>query len=301
MIVGAEETEPGWPMGTRPGRSPAPGQSEGEARGPSAGGLQVVLSELHAGNTLVFATLVSQHPCPAELQRALDEDHRGRPPLILPQMPKGGRTQRMNLGLLPRGSRWWELADDAPGHPAAPVLPAAGLSVSASARGLVVHDGRDELFPAIELFGVQLTFDCSRILRTLLPERDHLPRVTLDSLVIQRESWSCDPAELGFASLPSGEQRFLALRRWARRLGLPRFTFYRVPAERKPCYLDLDSPVYCEIFARYARRAGRAGATQGPVSLTEMLPRMDQAWLADGAGERYACELRVAALRGDPE
>ena len=66
-------------------------------------------------------------------------------------------------------------------------------------------------------------------------------------------------AELDFAAVPEPLARFLAVRRWAKSLGLPRFA--------------------------------------ASVSVAEMLPRIDQTWLGDAAGNLYTSELRIAALQ----
>jgi hypothetical protein len=65
--------------------------------------------------------------------------------------------------------------------------------------------------------------------------------------------------------------------------------------EAKPCDLDLDSPIYVDLFCRLVRKA-LAEHGQEPLTLTEMLPAIEDAWLTDAAGSSYPCELRMAAL-----
>ena len=69
----------------------------------------------------------------------------------------------------------------------------------------------------------------------------------------------------------------------------PRFIFLRVPHETKPYFIDLESPVYVEILARLVRQAR-------VVKISEMLPAIDETWLADAEGRTYTAELRMAIV-----
>jgi hypothetical protein len=74
---------------------------------------------------------------------------------------------------------------------------------------------------------------------------------------------------------------------------MPRRVFVRMPDERKPTYLDVDSPVLTRIFCRQVRR--RAETAELLVAVSEMLPQPEHCWL-DLDGERYTSELRLAAV-----
>jgi hypothetical protein len=128
----------------------------------------------------------------------------------------------------------------------------------------------------------------------------HAPRLTIDRLVVQRETWNIMPEELSFATAKSEAERFIEGRRWARRHDLPRWAFVKVPGETKPFYLDWDSPIYVEMFTKMVRRAVRSVDPQ-PVSISEMLPQIDQLWLPDAQGRRYTSELRLVAVDTSPE
>jgi hypothetical protein len=110
-------------------------------------------------------------------------------------------------------------------------------------------------------------------------------------MVAARESWRNRCQELTFALEATPERRFLEARRWAKRLGLPRLLFARAGDERKPVFVDLESPVYVEMLARSVR-----GAIDGELALTEMLPEPGQCWLTDPGGNRYTSELRLIAV-----
>ena len=75
---------------------------------------------------------------------------------------------------------------------------------------------------------------------------------------------------------------------------MPRWVFYKPSHEPKPIYLDFDSPLYVDVFAKLVKRAGRDAAES--VRIVEMLPRADQAWLVDADGRRYTSELRLVTL-----
>jgi len=118
----------------------------------------------------------------------------------------------------------------------------------------------------------------------------HAPRVSVDRLVLCRESWRFEPRELAFALLATADERFREGALWARTLGLPRFVFVKTPKEPKAFYVDFHSPIYVEVLARAARRAG------GGISVTEMLPAHGELWLADARRRVYSSELRLVAV-----
>jgi hypothetical protein len=65
----------------------------------------------------------------------------------------------------------------------------------------------------------------------------------------------------------------------------------KVPEETKPCFVDLDCPIYVEILAKLVRKASA-------VTVTEMVPGIDETWVVDARRERYTGELRLVAVDG---
>ncbi|WP_437806163.1 lantibiotic dehydratase [Sorangium sp. So ce1078] len=264
------------------------------ARGPEAvrrGDYRIVLGELHTGeNTASNPVFLNQHPDPAALLSAIELDL--PEPRIAPVIPKQRSTRADQISFCPHdidveigATRSW--------RPRTHVVPISGLVVEEAGGQLIVRtrDGARR-FHAIAFFEHYLKLE-SLAHFSLLPALPRTPRVALDGLVVSRERWRFAPADLGFAELADPLDRFLGARRWARRAGLPRLVFVRIPEEVKPCYLDLDSPVYVEIFAKLVRRASA-------VSITEMLPAIDEAWLLDAEGRSYTSELRIVALDAEP-
>jgi len=134
--------------------------------------------------------------------------------------------------------------------------------------------------------------DCFRV---IAPKR-HAPRISLGSLIIKRESWRFSPEEMQFVYCAGASERFLQARNWARAHRMPRFVFHKVPIEKKPAYLDFDSPIFVDIFSKMIRRTVDAALPSAMIDLSEMLPLFDQNWLTDVSGQRYTSEFRFVAV-----
>jgi hypothetical protein len=117
---------------------------------------------------------------------------------------------------------------------------------------------------------------------------DHCPRVTIDSMVIARETWRFAPP-FPFADEESPLDRFAATSRWAREHRLPQRLFAKVPHETKPFYVDFASPVFVELLTKQLRKAEA-------LIMTEMLPSLEETWLIDHEGQSYTSELRLIAV-----
>jgi hypothetical protein len=262
------------------------------------GDYELVLGEIHVGsNTLSNSLFLEQHPSVAELFEALESDLPA--PRLVPVPPRDwpAMTVRMlPLLISPKDFRII-VAPEAHDVPAAKAIPIGALVVVENIAGELVvrtRDGRVS-FSAIETFADILTSLVINSFR-MFSFGGHTPRVTIDRLVVSRESWSFLAADLQFAFESDDAARFVATRRWARAQGLPRFTFAKVAAERKPFYVDFDSPVYVEVFTKMVRRTSRSGSPESWVTLSEMIPDGGQAWVPDAEGRRYASEFRLVAL-----
>jgi hypothetical protein len=253
------------------------------------GEFSCVINEIHVGDhSYTRPVFLNLHPDPEALIRARRLDL-GRP-VVTTVEARANALRSDHFAPMPEDldiettdARSWRARDH--------VLPVAQLVVEELDGRLRVRtrDGRRS-FEIVEIFEAYLQL-ASETHFFLLPPLPHVPRVKIDGLIVTRESWSFAPAELAFASA-SGLDRFLGARRWAQRHGLPRFIFLRVPQEPKPYFIDLESPVYVEILARFVRQASK-------IEISEMLPGIDQTWLADAEGRTYTAELRMAMV--DPE
>nr|QEO74848.1 hypothetical protein [uncultured bacterium] len=225
------------------------------------GEYQFVLGELHLGvNTLGASFWHEQHPAPEELLRAADAD------LPEPRFERlrGQNEPKLNsraiIGLVAPKDYFLALAPDACGAPASQTVGIGSLVVEKRQGELTLRtrDGRlrYEMVEALGGLLSNLSFNSFRVLEP----RAHTPRVTVDRLVVCREAWRFQPAEMAFAHEKDEAARFLAARRWARAHGMPRFVFTKSPVEVKPCYVDFASPVYVNIFAKIVRRTLEQGA-----------------------------------------
>ncbi|KPC83643.1 lantibiotic dehydratase, partial [Streptomyces sp. NRRL S-4] len=120
-------------------------------------------------------------------------------------------------------------------------------------------------------------------------------RVAVDKLVVSRESWRFTGGDLEFAGEKSEARRYVRARNWRSGLGLPRYVFVVSPTEPRPFYVDFDAPVYVNILAKAARRLARKDP-QAKLTITEMLPTPEHAWLTDDQGNAYTSELRFVAV-----
>jgi hypothetical protein len=140
--------------------------------------------------------------------------------------------------------------------------------------------------PLVDAFGMAMFIAAVRTFE-LLPNERQAPRMTIGKVVIRRESWSLPPGEV-----PSAPDEIPA---FAQKHGMPRRLFTKSPLERKPMYLDVESPALARIFCRHARRAA-AEAPHAAIRFTEMLPTPEQCWLHDLEGNCYVSEVRMVAV-----
>lgn len=256
-----------------------------------------VLGEVHVGiNTLINQSALQQHPA---LEQVLDALHADLgQPRILPLISRAGTGQPIRVQTVADTRRDIELRCSLDALPLRRVgaLDLAQLQVGSGAQGLEARtvDGHDR-FDLMRVFSQLLSgFVADKF--HILPQTPRSPRVQIDRLVVQRRAWRVPCAELAFLS-GDAAQAFLALRAWASTQGVPRWSFVKVPWEKKPFYLDLASPLYVRMLAKQVRNALRrqAGAA-GEIVLSEMLPSHDQLWMPLDAHERCTSELRLVAV-----
>jgi hypothetical protein len=265
------------------------------------GNFLLVLGELHlANNTLEGRCFIEQHPDPARLIAAEQADHGARRIVAIPA--KGFRyvTSRTSppSALLGPGQLYWSSAaiDSLdPADPAA-IMPGAAMTVTRRGGDLVVQvrpSGTELDF--FEVIGDLMSGIATNAFRPVAPAA-HQPRITIDRLVLSREQWAFQVADSGWAFTKNEQERYRLARRWRHEHQLPERVFFRVPTEAKPVAADFRSIALINLFAKHIRQtkaAGHAGYT-----VTEMLPDLDQLWLADRAGRRYTSELRFVAFDG---
>jgi Lantibiotic dehydratase, N terminus len=256
----------------------------------------LVLGELHmATNTLESRCFVEQHPDPARLLEAAAADHGGRRFVALPPKDSPLVTSRLTppTALLSPEYTYWTAGADAAATPPGPVLPAAGLFVTRGHDDLVVSCASSGAkFAFFEVIGDIMTGVVINAFRPVTPG-PHRPRVIIDRLVLSREAWTFQVDEAPWVFVKDEAERYALARRWRAERQLPERVFYKVPVEKKPIAADFRSLVLVNLLAKNVRRSKDARFSS--FSVTEMLPDLDGLWLADAAGERYTCELRMVA------
>ncbi|GID90764.1 lantibiotic dehydratase [Amorphoplanes digitatis] len=261
------------------------------------GDFELVLGEMHvATNTLTQSLFVMQHPDAGELLAETDADFPG--PRLMPMLPKESKLLRWSTRSRPALTRprdYHVALVDYSGDPHRPrTVPGADVRVRERGGELVAVLPDGAVFSLLDVFGHALT---NQVMNRFAPQPDgdHTPRVTVDRMVLARETWRFTADDLAFAAEKSEARRFVLARRWRDAREMPRFVFVVSPTEPRPFYVDFDSPVYVNILAKAVRRLAKSepGAR---LTVSEMLPTPEQAWLTDDRGARYCSELRFVAV-----
>jgi hypothetical protein len=264
----------------------------------ASGNYHFVLGEVHMGfNTLITQAFVHQHPTPERLVSFLHADL--GVPRFIPLLSREGTQQPIRVQVVTQAGLDIEVCFS---HDARPLDSASAISIG----DLIVHRKDSVLFVRtrdghrlgnlLDFFGHFLSGFAINRFRMLRP-RKHTPRITIDKLVIQRESWRIFCGDLQFIKERTDEEAFLQARRWVHNDRIPRCVFVKVPWERKPFYVDFESPIYVRMLVKQVRNALENGATPNTeIVLTEMLPSHDDIWLSDRKGQRFTSEFRIVAL-----
>lgn len=261
------------------------------------GDYQFVMGELHIGsNTLRGSFFIEQHPCPEDLFRTVEQDFPD--PRVIPVIPRDWPeiTSRTRPDFVTPKDFRLAFSNDACGMTGDQVLPIGNLVVVDTEDGLIVQtrDARVQ-FDIIEFFADILSLEVVDGFKVLGPTR-HSPRVSIDRVVICRETWRFKLEELRFAAEKDEAERFLATRRWMREHDIPRWAFVKTPTERKPFFVDFDSPILMNMFSKMIRRSLDSNDQNGLIVVTEMLPAFGETWLMDADDQRYTSELRIVAV-----
>jgi Lantibiotic dehydratase, N terminus len=250
----------------------------------AAGDYLAVIGDVHPGNNpLIQGLFGHRHPDPAEFLRMCAADGGSEVPILMPPWGPGMGVDARGAGFAPE--TYIHIA-------AMPDTRAPGKRRTWLPFELLV-DGEDVVDPAGELrvslldaFGLPIFVAAVRTFE-LLPDEEHASRVAIGHAVIRRESWSVLASDV--------PERAEDVPAFARDRGMPARVFMKSPVERKPMYLDIDSPALGRILCRQARQAA-ADAPDARIRFTEMLPAPEDCWLSDPDGNRYVSELRLVAV-----
>ena len=254
------------------------------------GDFTLVLGEMHAAwPTLDCAIFTGPHPEPDRLHAAAATDIGPQfRPLYPTWWPRYTARIAPVLGVTDH-----QLAfTDAPGADPARLLPITALTVTDRDGVLTVTapDGRS--WPLSEVFALLVGWLGGEAFK-LAGREPHTPRITIDRLVVTRETWRTTIAGTGLPPATGRIPEYLAARRLRRALGLPERVFVKIATEVKPVYLDLTSPRYVSALSTMLRTAAETHGPGTPVIISELLPGPELAWLPDAEGRRYYSELRI--------
>lgn len=170
-------------------------------------------------------------------------------------------------------------------------VPGVDLRVHADGdEPVVVDEQRGIRAPLVEFIGEFMTLLAVSAFQPFRA-RPHVPRITIDRLVVHRETWRIPAADL-LGGLPKHEREHHVAGRLTT-LGVPRFFFVRLPGEPKPIFIDLRSSPLLRNFLRLLRQEPNAS---GAVIVQEMLPDFGELWLADQDERRFTSEFRLIAV-----
>jgi hypothetical protein len=128
--------------------------------------------------------------------------------------------------------------------------------------------------------------------------RDHSPRLQVGRAIVQRETWTLQPDdELRQAAETGGYEAFSAFRKFRTQHHLPETFFVRgcLPQrlnfhkDVKPMFMDFRNPLLIEVLSKMTSRFRR-------LSISEMLPRIEDCWLEGANGGHYSCEFRTVVM-----
>lgn len=258
------------------------------------GNFKWVLGEVHAAaNTLDTSLWLSQHPSGQDLFQAVEND--------LPQSivrliaARDIITPRRASALIKPIDRRLVVANDSCEVPPSQALLAGTLVVEKENDEIFARprDGTQR-FEIIELLGDVLSRSIFHYF-SFITTAQHVPRITVDELIIHRESWRFVASACDFAFAKEAADRFIQVRSWAAANGIPRFFFVKTPVEEKPFYADLASPISIELLSRVTRQTAESDESNN-IFVTEMLPDPSHTWLSDSLGNTYTSELRLVIV-----
>jgi hypothetical protein len=172
---------------------------------------------------------------------------------------------------------------------------ASELTVERTDDDLLVHapDGR-VLGSLVHTWNVAFNTHRFELFGTV----DHSPRLTVGSVIVQRESWLVSPSEQIRREVEKvGPGQLVGMRRLQRAHRLPQQVFVRpvlsarmsMHKDGKPIFVDFEIPFLAEMLAGVVTKHLQ-------MRMSEIQPRLEDAWVEDAKG-RYCSEMRMNALR----
>jgi lantibiotic biosynthesis dehydratase-like protein len=257
------------------------------------GDFLVVLGELHIAHaTLCDRVLNWPKPEPGRMLRTMVGEF-GRPRLV-PLLPINWSKDSGRVVLFEPAPSDWNIGfARTAGVERERLIPAEAVVVELVGSQLLADLPNGERVPAIELFAAFLSMVAVDAFKDVSAE-PHTPRVSIDRLVVFRETWRMTVGDLAELTVPGNEpEQYVGGRRLVAARDLAERCFARIGSETKPMYVDFTSPAYLASFAASVRSAEQAHGGDIAVKFSEMLPTPDQTWVPDREGRTYFGELRL--------
>ena len=160
-----------------------------------------VLGELHLSfNTMESRLFVQQHDDPASMLAAAEADLGDRRIYSIPSREVPGVSSRVSppSALMSPNYTYWTIHLEAAAPPG-PIIPAADLTVQLEDDRLIVRSGSGELTaPLSRVFGELLSAATVNAFKPIARD-GRSPRITIDQLVLARESWSFPAEQVAWA------------------------------------------------------------------------------------------------------
>lgn len=256
-----------------------------------------VLGEIHlAWNPMEGTLFAGTYPHEGYLAELMRTSYPQPRIMLCPLKGTPRLTTRTAPGVHNPDDWWLSVGPHTEGAPDRQLALAAMIVERDGDRLIVTSRDGGPRFDFVDIGGIWLAWDIMDSFKLVASDRPHTPRVTVGGLVVCRESWTASLDELTFADEPDEAATFLAARRWASELGLPRHLFAKLSSEMKPFYVDLTSPVLVGSLASSIRASRDRDGHARTLGVSEMLPGPEEIWLPDADGNRYTSELRLAVI-----
>lgn len=232
--------------------------------------------------------------CPDKDEYARDYAHQGghEPAVVVGNYPPFFASAHITLCIFPHTHDWTFVG--VPGPEGAQSIRSAETLVEVTEDDvLLLHQGR-VLGSLLNTWNTAL--NTHRL--ELNGGRDHSPRLQVGRTIVQRETWTLQPDdELRQAVETGGYAAFAAFRKFRTQNALPETSFVRgcMPQrlnfhkDVKPMFMDFRNPLLIEVLSKLTSRFRR-------ISISEMLPRIEDCWLEGARGGRYSCEFRTVVM-----
>lgn len=255
------------------------------------GDFQYILGELHVGvNTLMNTMFLRVHENPAQILECLFKDFPHPRFIIVP--PKEMVTSR-NYPLFNLAKDYYlGFTKDAVDLGKGNYLEISDLIVEKVDGELFVFTrDKKNKFPMQTVFADILSGICTNLFKMTASDK-HTPRITIDKLIVQRETWRFSLSDLNFAFEKEESERFLAAQLWRREAGLPRVVFLKLAGEIKPFYLDFDSPFLLENVCKNIKHLTEQDDGSTTAVFSELMPDFENLWLTNKKDEHFTSEFR---------